>query len=45
MSGQTMTIREIAELCEVVMTTVGRWAEKASCKVPEISCKMQEAKA
>jgi len=41
---KTMTIREIAELCEVDETTVCRWIEKASCKMPELSCKMQEAR-
>lgn len=40
----SMTIREIADLCEVDPATVGRWASTASCKMPEISCKVQKAR-
>ncbi len=43
MSGQTMTVHQISELCEIDETTVCRWVKKASCKMPELACKLQEA--
>lgn len=40
---KTMTIKEIASLCEVDERTVRRWVEQASDKLPELSDKMSEA--
>ena len=42
--AESMTIKQIAELCGVDETTVCRWIVKASGEIPELSCKMQEAR-
>lgn len=40
---KTMTIREIAALCEAGDTTIRRWAELASAKMAEVGAKMADA--
>ena len=46
MSGQTMTIREIADLCETDKTTVQRWIKRIDdAKRIEIDAKCTEADA
>jgi hypothetical protein len=40
-----MTVKEIAMAVNKDPSTVARWVEKTSCKMQDISCKVQEAKA
>lgn len=38
-----MTVKELASFCGKNKSTIGRWIEKAGCKMQSISCKMQQA--
>ena len=38
-----MTIKELADFCGKNKSTVGRWIDKAGCKMQQINCKMQQA--